>query len=221
MPYHTFWNFTLSNFTIKNAPSTQFIIGSDNPINNDYNNWIVCSDQRYLSIALNKTAFQSSTAHGGVASRAVDGKKNTMWAGNSCTHTGSRYTTNDEWLYVDLGYNFNIQRVVVHGGMLFRYDNTYKIIELMVMGPWRLCIESVLSSTPLKFYSSTFKLVIEYLASISPIYQSIFYVCSIVKKLSTYPLTILKGTILSTFFYQSIVVNSVPASLRTFWNICF
>ena len=70
-----------------------------------------------VHIARNKTAFQSSTDHGGVASRAVDGKTNSSWAENSCTHTGTSYTTNDEWLYVDLGYNFNIQRVVVHSGM--------------------------------------------------------------------------------------------------------
>ena len=70
-----------------------------------------------FNIALNKRAFQSSTRHGGAASRAVDGNNNTMWGGMSCTHTDKTYTINDEWLYVDLGYNFNIQSVVVHSGM--------------------------------------------------------------------------------------------------------
>ena len=74
-------------------------------------------DSRNVNIARNKSAFQSSTNHGGLASKAVDGIKNTQFDDGSCTHTNRTFTTNDEWLYVDLGYNFDIQRVVVHSGM--------------------------------------------------------------------------------------------------------
>ncbi len=47
-----------------------------------------------------KTATQSSTAHGGVASRAVDGNTSGLWGNNSVTHTGGGAS---EWWEVDLG----------------------------------------------------------------------------------------------------------------------
>ena len=51
-------------------------------------------------MALGKNVHQSSTGHGGVASRAVDGNTNTNWNGGSCSHTGGR---ENQWWQVDLG----------------------------------------------------------------------------------------------------------------------
>jgi len=48
-----------------------------------------------------KVATQSSVAHGGAASRAIDGNANTMWNGASCTHTDAGNTNG--WWQVDLG----------------------------------------------------------------------------------------------------------------------
>ena len=50
-------------------------------------------------MALGKPTQQSSTAHGGIASRAVDGSRNNKFSGNSCTHTDSDDTP---WWMVDL-----------------------------------------------------------------------------------------------------------------------
>ncbi|MCH6255214.1 discoidin domain-containing protein [Puniceicoccaceae bacterium K14] len=57
------------------------------------------------NLALNKSATQSSTAHSGSASRAVDGNTNGAYSGNSVTHTASEV---DPWWEVDLGGTFNI-----------------------------------------------------------------------------------------------------------------
>jgi len=38
------------------------------------------------------TAWQSSTAYGGNALRAVDGDTSTSWYDESCTHTTERFT---------------------------------------------------------------------------------------------------------------------------------
>jgi len=45
-------------------------------------------------------ATQSSTAHGGSASRAIDGNEKSAWGGGSCTHTS---THTNPWWQVDLG----------------------------------------------------------------------------------------------------------------------
>ncbi|XP_078666825.1 fucolectin-like isoform X2 [Branchiostoma floridae x Branchiostoma belcheri] len=50
--------------------------------------------------AENRPATQSSTALGGVASRAVDGNRFSRFSGNSCTHT---QTESNPWWRVDLG----------------------------------------------------------------------------------------------------------------------
>ncbi|RED94648.1 carbohydrate-binding protein [Marinoscillum furvescens] len=47
------------------------------------------------NLALCGTASQSSTGHGGVAERAIDGNTNGAWSGNSVTHTNSE--TNPWW----------------------------------------------------------------------------------------------------------------------------
>ena len=63
------------------------------------------------NLALNKPAYQISTAYGGIASRAVDGSREPdFWQGLSCTITG--YATSPWWM-VDLGENYNIGYVAV------------------------------------------------------------------------------------------------------------
>ena len=63
-----------------------------------------------LDLALNRPASQINTAHGGVATRAVDGKTTTAWSGSSCTHTN--YAT-DAWWRVDLGSRLPVSEVVI------------------------------------------------------------------------------------------------------------
>ena len=48
-----------------------------------------------------KVATQSSLAHGGAASRAIDGNGDGFWSSSSCTHTS--YGKNNPWWQVDLG----------------------------------------------------------------------------------------------------------------------
>ena len=52
-----------------------------------------------VNVALGKPAVQSSTDHGGLASRAVDGDINSNWGGSSCTHTAHE---SEPWFRVDL-----------------------------------------------------------------------------------------------------------------------
>merc|ERR1712228_900078 len=61
------------------------------------------------NIALNKPAIQSTTVHGGVASRAVDGNTSGYWSDNSVTHTGG-----NGWWIVNLGVVASIDRVVLY-----------------------------------------------------------------------------------------------------------
>ena len=62
------------------------------------------------NIAVNKTAIQSSTAYGGVASRAVDGNTDGDWSQNSVTHTSS---TEHPWWQVDLGTTYDVSAIEV------------------------------------------------------------------------------------------------------------
>ena len=63
-----------------------------------------------LDLALNQPASQVSTVHGGVASRAVDGKTTTSYSQDSCTHTDF---ANDPWWRVDLGSSLPVAEVVI------------------------------------------------------------------------------------------------------------
>jgi len=57
--------------------------------------------QQYKWLDLSSAkAKQSTTAHGGAASRAIDGSASTSWAYGSCTHTRSE---SKPWFEVDLG----------------------------------------------------------------------------------------------------------------------
>ena len=57
------------------------------------------------NLAQGNTAKQSSTAHLGSASRAVDGKKGTGFHSGSCTHT---YSQQNAWWRVDLGDDYKV-----------------------------------------------------------------------------------------------------------------
>ncbi len=62
------------------------------------------------NIARQGTARQSSTDHGGVAERAIDGNTSGIWGNASVTHT---YTETNPWWEVDLGDARAVSRVVI------------------------------------------------------------------------------------------------------------
>lgn len=65
-------------------------------------------DAQGNNLAQGKTASQSSTAHGGVASRAVDGNIDGVWANGSVTHTSNQ---SQSWWQVDLGATVDIAQI--------------------------------------------------------------------------------------------------------------
>ncbi|REL26361.1 DUF1929 domain-containing protein [Thalassotalea euphylliae] len=60
------------------------------------------------NIALGKTVSQSSTTHGGIASRAIDGNTNSIWINGSMTHTASQA---NPWWQLDLGANTQVGEI--------------------------------------------------------------------------------------------------------------
>lgn len=67
-------------------------------------------------VSQGRPTFQSTTAFGGLSSRAVDGSTNANYGGNSCTHTGfseSDQGTPNPWWAVDLGATRKITRIKV------------------------------------------------------------------------------------------------------------
>ena len=62
------------------------------------------------NIARGKPATQSSTLHGGVATRAVDGRTDTTWTRSSCTHTKHK---RGSWWRVDLLECFLVEKVKI------------------------------------------------------------------------------------------------------------
>ncbi|HYJ80037.1 MAG TPA: discoidin domain-containing protein, partial [Longimicrobiaceae bacterium] len=67
--------------------------------------------QRRINVAAGKQAFQSSTAHGADASRAVDGNVDGAFFNGSVTHTDAGP---GEWWMVDLGAPHQIRSVTVY-----------------------------------------------------------------------------------------------------------
>ncbi len=65
------------------------------------------------NVALGKTAMQSGTVSGGVASRAIDGDTNGRFGGNSVTHTTSGQGS-FPWWQVDLGSVHDIDSIKLH-----------------------------------------------------------------------------------------------------------
>jgi hypothetical protein len=88
-------------------------------------------------LSFRKKANQISTAHGGRASRAVDGNTNGRYASRSCTHTRRQANA---WWSVDLGRVRSISKVVVWN----RQDcctarlNHFRV-RVAVRGRWRTC----------------------------------------------------------------------------------
>lgn len=64
-----------------------------------------------VNLALNGNASQSTTAHGGVPSRAIDGNTNGNWSNGSVTHTNA--SDSNDWWEVDLGNTYTIDEIVV------------------------------------------------------------------------------------------------------------
>lgn len=73
-----------------------------------------CVDSKKSSnnnLALNGTAKQSSTAHGGVANNAIDGETNGDWSSSSVTHTT---VGNGEWWSVVLNATYAIGEIIIY-----------------------------------------------------------------------------------------------------------
>ena len=91
----------------------------------------VHTSREEMNVALNKPATQSSTDHGGIASRANDGNTDQRWRNGSIAHTGYQ---NEPWWEVDLRATFSISRIKVYnrvdcckerldGFSIYIYDN--------------------------------------------------------------------------------------------------
>jgi len=82
------------------------------------------------NIALGRPASQSTTDHGGAASRAVDGNTSGIYWDNSVSHTA--YQSNP-WWEVDLGEMTDVDRIVVwnrtDGGLANRLDG-FRVVLL-------------------------------------------------------------------------------------------
>ena len=66
----------------------------------------------FENVALNGTATQSSTDHGGVASRAIDGNTSGVWSQGSVTHTDADQPPH--WWQVDLGDPYEIEEIQIY-----------------------------------------------------------------------------------------------------------
>src|SRR5205814_7522659 len=64
------------------------------------------------NVARQGKASQSSTAHGGVASRAIDGNTSGTYNDGGQTHTKEGET--NPWWQVDLGKDFPIESIVIY-----------------------------------------------------------------------------------------------------------
>jgi len=68
-------------------------------------------DEEGMNVAVVGVSSQSSTNHGGHASRANDGNTNGIWQGNSVTHSGNE---REAWWKVDLQESFPIHTVKLY-----------------------------------------------------------------------------------------------------------
>ncbi|XP_066275447.1 polycystin-1-like protein 2 [Branchiostoma lanceolatum] len=83
---------------------TSACVGSDSEVPTPIN----CSA---VNIARGRPSWQSSTDHGGVPGRAVDGNRDAHYQdGASCTHTRANSNT---WWYVDLGSARSVGKVII------------------------------------------------------------------------------------------------------------
>ena len=63
------------------------------------------------NLAQDKTTNQSSTSHGGISSKAVDGNTSGEWSNGSVTHTSNSY---QPWWTVNLANNYSIGDVIIY-----------------------------------------------------------------------------------------------------------
>ncbi len=80
-----------------------------------------------VNVAPRGKAQQSKDAHGGVASRAIDGNTNTAWGGGSITHTPENQP--DPWWEVDLRAEVPIERLVIWN----RVEEARRLCDASVM----------------------------------------------------------------------------------------
>ena len=83
------------------------------------------------NLALRRPASQSTTAHGGLASRANDGNKDNIYNQGSCSHTREE---NYPWWKVDLGGVYKISGVNITSRINTRklYVHVYSIASVML-----------------------------------------------------------------------------------------
>ncbi len=67
----------------------------------------------YVNVAKGKPAWQAHTAHGGLASYAVDGSSNPDYYGTGCTHTNNSDPSGRHWWQVDLLGVYTVARVQI------------------------------------------------------------------------------------------------------------
>ena len=91
-------------------------------------------DVRYPNLALSRTAFQSSTKGGAVATRAVDGNTDNRFSMWSCTHTFFQISP---WWMVDLGRLVNVNRVIITNRQNEGKNISHK---LLWRNPWLISI---------------------------------------------------------------------------------
>jgi len=96
------------------------------------------------NVARRKKAYQTTTAHGGDAKRAVDGNTSGNWNSGSITHTINDQA-NQAW-EVDLKKNFEIEKISVwnRDGFEGRLNNA----EVMILDADRKCIWSSVVAKP-------------------------------------------------------------------------
>ena len=100
-----------------------------------------------MNVALDGAATQSTTAHGGVAGRAIDGNTSGVYGDGSVTHTygccGGTGSENPWWM-VDLGSEFLIDHVVLFSG-----DGDFRrLIEAVQRKGVRVTVVSTVKSSP-------------------------------------------------------------------------
>ncbi|XP_071945662.1 uncharacterized protein [Antedon mediterranea] len=107
--------FTLEDIT--NVPSPARICNGDEGLQGRYvsvnvNNYLtLCEVEVYDGVLLTGgTASQSSDGWGGEAARAIDGNRNHLYGGSSCTHTQNHPNS---WWKVDLLETFDITSVTI------------------------------------------------------------------------------------------------------------
>ncbi len=77
-------------------------------------NLIIDNPPSNINLALTKPTEQSTTSHGGVASRAVDGNVSGNWKDGSVTHTKGSPGSTNPWWKVDLGAVYPIGDIHIY-----------------------------------------------------------------------------------------------------------